>query len=106
MRWFVITSISPTIKSSGESLLVDLDLRGGELAGRLQQSGDRVAGMLTSHSSAMTEQVRESAEHVAGINVFYRGLPASIRGAWYACLSFVLMMGMSNEPRQFLYFQF
>jgi hypothetical protein len=61
-----VDEVNSTLRSSGESLLVDLDLRGGELAAKLQQSGDRVAELLTSHSTTMTEQVRESAEQVAG----------------------------------------
>jgi alginate O-acetyltransferase complex protein AlgI len=48
----------------------------------------------------------EWAEYAAGSNVFYRTLAPPIRGAWYAALIFVLVMGMSNEPSQFIYFQF
>ena len=59
--------VNSSLKSSGDSLLVDLDLRGGEVASKLQQSGSTIAEMLTSHTAAMTEQVRESAEHVAGV---------------------------------------
>ena len=48
----------------------------------------------------------EWAEYAAGTNVFYRRLAPPIRGAWYASLIFVLVMGLSNEPSQFIYFQF
>jgi hypothetical protein len=48
----------------------------------------------------------EAAEYAAGSNVFYRRLATPIRGAWYATLIFVLIMGSSNEPSQFIYFQF
>ena len=48
----------------------------------------------------------EAAEYAAGSNVFYRRFPTPIRAAWYATLIFVILMGSSNEPSQFIYFQF
>ncbi len=48
----------------------------------------------------------ELAEYAAGSHVFYRRLPIPIRAAWYATLIFVVIMGSSNEPSQFIYFQF
>jgi len=59
--------VNSTLKSSGESLIVDLDLRGGEVAAKLQQTGNQIAETLISHSTAVTDQVRESAEHVSGV---------------------------------------
>ncbi len=37
---------------------------------------------------------------------FYLRLPAVIRGVLYALLTTIMIMGMSNEPTQFIYFQF
>jgi len=37
---------------------------------------------------------------------FYRGWPAPVRGAFYAATIFTLLMGLSNAPAQFIYFQF
>lgn len=37
---------------------------------------------------------------------FYRRLPAPIRAGLYALMSFIILMGTSNAPVQFIYFQF
>ena len=37
---------------------------------------------------------------------FYRGLPAPLVGLALAAMVFLTLMGMSNEPAQFIYFQF
>lgn len=50
--------------------------------------------------------VLECLEYRAGSREFYRGWPAPLRGALYASLIFILFMGLSNEPAQFIYFQF
>jgi hypothetical protein len=59
--------VNSTLKASGDSLVVDLDLRGGEVAAKLEQAGNRITEALISQSSSMTNSVRESAEHVAGV---------------------------------------
>jgi D-alanyl-lipoteichoic acid acyltransferase DltB (MBOAT superfamily) len=48
----------------------------------------------------------ECLEYAAGERTHYRSWPAPVRGALYATLLFILMMGLSNEPAQFIYFQF
>jgi D-alanyl-lipoteichoic acid acyltransferase DltB (MBOAT superfamily) len=48
----------------------------------------------------------EIAEYIAGSHTFYRSWPRPVRGAFYALLAFILVMGCSNEPAQFIYFQF
>ncbi len=48
----------------------------------------------------------EIAEYVKGSPLFYRKWPATIRGAYYALLLYLILMGTSNEPVQFIYFQF
>ncbi len=37
---------------------------------------------------------------------FYLKIPAIVRGIFYALLTTIMIMGMSNEPEQFIYFQF
>lgn len=37
---------------------------------------------------------------------FYRRWPSPVRGAFYASTAFVLLLGLSNESTQFIYFQF
>jgi D-alanyl-lipoteichoic acid acyltransferase DltB (MBOAT superfamily) len=48
----------------------------------------------------------EFAQHFAGSPQFYRRLPRPIRGALYATFVLAILLGTSNEPTQFIYFQF
>ncbi len=50
--------------------------------------------------------VYEIAEYWRGSVHFYFEMPRPIRGALYAAMIVVLLMGTSNEPAQFIYFQF
>ncbi len=50
--------------------------------------------------------VLEGIEYVSGDALCYRRLPTVLRGAFYALLVFVVILGTSNEPTQFIYFQF
>ncbi len=48
----------------------------------------------------------ELLEYIAGTRTFYRSWPPAVRGAFYALVAFILVMGFSNETAQFIYFQF
>ncbi len=48
----------------------------------------------------------ELAQYFTNDAHFYRRLPHPVRGTLYASLLFVLFMGLSNAPAQFIYFQF
>jgi hypothetical protein len=48
----------------------------------------------------------EFAQYFAGSPTFYRRLPRPLRGMLYATLAFTILLGTSNEPTQFIYFQF
>jgi D-alanyl-lipoteichoic acid acyltransferase DltB (MBOAT superfamily) len=49
----------------------------------------------------------EFAQYRSGGNArFYRALPAPLTGFAVACMLFLILMGASNEPAQFIYFQF
>ncbi|MEQ9482325.1 MBOAT family O-acyltransferase [Coleofasciculus sp. F4-SAH-05] len=48
----------------------------------------------------------EVIEYYAGHQYFYRRSPAMMRGLLYAILTILIVMGTSNEPAQFIYFQF
>ncbi len=48
----------------------------------------------------------EFAQHFAGSPTFYRQLPRPVRGMLYGNLLFAILLGTSNEPTQFIYFQF
>jgi hypothetical protein len=56
--------VNSTLRTSGESLVLDLNLRGGELASKLEQAGTRITDAMVSRSNNMTDSVRESAEHL------------------------------------------
>ena len=48
----------------------------------------------------------EFCQYFAGSPTFYRRLPRPVRGILYAMLIFAILLGTSNEPTQFIYFQF
>jgi D-alanyl-lipoteichoic acid acyltransferase DltB (MBOAT superfamily) len=48
----------------------------------------------------------EFVQYFAGSPTFYRRLPSPVRGALYAILVVAILLGTSNEPTQFIYFQF
>ncbi len=48
----------------------------------------------------------ELCEHGSGNTLFYRRLPSVVRGGLYAVMVFVILLGTSNAPVQFIYFQF
>jgi D-alanyl-lipoteichoic acid acyltransferase DltB (MBOAT superfamily) len=48
----------------------------------------------------------EFAQYFAGSPTFYRRLPRPVRGMLYGALLFAILLGASNEPTQFIYFQF
>ncbi|MBI5091044.1 MAG: MBOAT family protein [Candidatus Hydrogenedentes bacterium] len=50
--------------------------------------------------------VLEVFQYASGDAQFYRQWPRPVRGALYACVTFILLMGLSNAPTQFIYFQF
>jgi D-alanyl-lipoteichoic acid acyltransferase DltB (MBOAT superfamily) len=50
--------------------------------------------------------IYEVAQFNDGSAEFYRRWPRPVRGAMYACFTFILLMGLSNAPTQFIYFQF
>jgi alginate O-acetyltransferase complex protein AlgI len=48
----------------------------------------------------------EASEYYAGTVHFYARFPSLLRGAFYAILTLLIIMGTSNAPAQFIYFQF
>ncbi|HMB02296.1 MAG TPA: MBOAT family O-acyltransferase, partial [Isosphaeraceae bacterium] len=48
----------------------------------------------------------EAIEYAAGSPRFYQAPPRPVRGALYGLLVFLTLLGTSNEPTQFIYFQF
>lgn len=50
--------------------------------------------------------IYESWEFYVGNPRFYLNFPSLFRGAFLGLLFFLMVMGMSNEPAQFIYFQF
>ena len=58
--------VNSTLKASGESIILDLNLRGGDVAKKLEAAGARVAETLYRRSTQMADTVRESVDRVAG----------------------------------------
>jgi alginate O-acetyltransferase complex protein AlgI len=50
--------------------------------------------------------IMEIAQYWTGDPCYYRRIPVPIRGFLIAAMIAITMMGMSNEPAQFIYFQF
>ncbi len=50
--------------------------------------------------------VMELVQHWRTDSLYYRRFPAPLRGFLVAAMIVITMMGMSNEPAQFIYFQF
>ena len=50
--------------------------------------------------------VYEVIEYNSQSPTFYKKVPTIIRGIFYALLTTIMIMGMSNAPEQFIYFQF
>jgi alginate O-acetyltransferase complex protein AlgI len=48
----------------------------------------------------------EATEYYVGTVHFYARFPSLLRGAFYAVLTLLIIMGTSNAPAQFIYFQF
>jgi alginate O-acetyltransferase complex protein AlgI len=48
----------------------------------------------------------EAIEYYAGTAYFYMRFPSLLRGMFYAVLTLLIIMGTSNAPAQFIYFQF
>jgi hypothetical protein len=48
----------------------------------------------------------EIGQFASGDEYVHRRLPAPLRGFYLAVLLTIIIMGMSNEPAQFIYFQF
>ncbi len=50
--------------------------------------------------------IYESIEYYSKNNHFYLNFRPFVRGAFYALLTMIILMGVSNAPEQFIYFQF
>ncbi len=61
---------------------------------------------LSAQSGLLVLIVFECLEYASGSRTFYRAWPRPVRGAFYALVTFILVMGASNETAQFIYFQF
>lgn len=64
------------------------------------------APRLSSLSGIAILVVVELAQFNSGDEYFHRRLPAPLRGLFLAALVVTIMMGMSNDPAQFIYFKF
>ena len=57
--------VNTTLRSTGDSLVLDLCLRGGDVVSKLEQTGARITDTIVSRSNAVADTFRESAEALA-----------------------------------------
>ena len=59
--------VNSTLKASGESLILDLNLRGGDVVTKLEQTGTRITEAIVTRGTKVTDTFRESAEQLAEV---------------------------------------
>jgi hypothetical protein len=62
-----VEEVNSTLKATGDSLVLDLSLRGGDVVSNLEQTGARITESLVSNSGKVNETFRESGENMARI---------------------------------------
>jgi hypothetical protein len=62
-----VEEVNSTLKATGDSLVLDLSLRGGDVVANLEQIGARITDALVTRSSKVTETFRESGEDLAHV---------------------------------------
>ncbi len=62
-----VQEVNSTLKATGDSLVLDLGLRGGDVVANLEQTGARVTDTLVTRSNKIAETFRDSAENLAHV---------------------------------------
>ena len=57
--------VNSTLRSTGDSLVLDLSLRGGDVVSKLEQTGARITDTIVTRSNAVAETFRDNAEALA-----------------------------------------
>ena len=57
--------VNSTLRSTGNSLVLDLSLRGGDVVSKLEQTGQRITDTMITRSNAVSETFRDNAEALA-----------------------------------------
>jgi hypothetical protein len=60
-----VEEVNTTLRTTGDSLVLDFTLRGGEVVSQLEQSGARVTDTIVSHGDKVTETFRQTAASLA-----------------------------------------
>ncbi|MEX1082918.1 MAG: hypothetical protein WEC82_01225, partial [Xanthobacteraceae bacterium] len=60
-----VEEVNSSLKATGDSLVLDLGMRGGDIVANLEQTGARISDTLASRSAKVTETFRNSAENLA-----------------------------------------
>jgi hypothetical protein len=62
-----VEEVNSTLKATGDSLVLDLSLRGGDVVANLEQTGNRITDAIVTRSNKVTETFRDSAENLAHV---------------------------------------
>jgi hypothetical protein len=62
-----VEEVNSTLKTTGDSLVLDLSLRGGDVVANLEQTGARIADTIVAQSGKVTENFNNSAENFAQV---------------------------------------
>ena len=62
-----VEEVNSTLKATGDSLVLDLSLRGGDVVANLEQTGARITDAIVTRSSKVTETFRDSAENLVHV---------------------------------------
>src|SRR5271157_2281074 len=59
-----IEEVNTTLKNTGDSLVLDLSLRGGDVVSKLEQTGARITDTITARTTSVADTFRDSAENL------------------------------------------
>ncbi|HET7679207.1 MAG TPA: hypothetical protein VFK79_03620 [Xanthobacteraceae bacterium] len=62
-----VEEVNSTIKATGDSLVLDLSLRGGDVVSNLEQTGARITEALVASSDKVSESFRDNGENLARV---------------------------------------
>ena len=59
-----VEEVNSTLKTTGDSLVLDLSLRGGDVVVKLEQTGPRITDTIVQRGNKVSDTFRESAEQL------------------------------------------
>src|SRR4029077_2518750 len=62
-----VEEVNTTLKNTGDSLVLDMSLRGGAVVSKLEQPGARITDAIVERGNKVSDTFRESAESIAEV---------------------------------------